>query len=111
MALQNLFEDKVADFSGLASSLLPPSGAFFSGWTPQQWQNVPQNSNAHDLQGAQQPSTSSYHSSSFQKDLPDSLVPYQPNGPNDYGASDHTLSSGEVSARASAATPDSAQGQ
>jgi hypothetical protein len=106
MAQPNLAEDTNTDFSGLASSLLPPSGAFFSGWTPQQWQNVTQRHNAHDMQGVQQRFANSYHGASFQNGLSDSSAAYQP---NEFKASDRALSSGEASAPASAAPSDSAQ--
>jgi hypothetical protein len=109
MAQLNLAEDANTDFSGLASSLLPPSGAFFPGWTPQQWQNVTRSHNAHDRQGAQQRFTNSYHGSSFQNDLQDSSVVFQPYDPNENRASDRELSSGEALAPISAAPSDSPQ--
>jgi hypothetical protein len=109
MAQLNLAEDTNTDFSGLASSLLPPSGAFFSRWTPQQWQNITRSHSAHDVQGVQQRFTNSYHGSSFQNDLEDLSVAYQPYDPNENRASDHALSSGEVSAPVSATPSDSTQ--
>jgi hypothetical protein len=111
MAQQNLAEDTNTDFSGLASSLLPPSGAFFSGWTPPQWQNVNPSHNAHDKQGVRHRFTNSYNSASFQNDSQDSSVAYQPYDPNEYQTSDRAPSSGEASAPASAAPSDSAHVQ
>jgi len=111
MAQQNRAESDNTDFSGLASSLLPPSDAFFSRWTPQQWQNLAQSHNAHVMQGVPQPFTNSYHGTSFPNYLPDSSAAYQPDDPNEYGVSDHVFSSGEASTPPSVAPSDSSQVQ
>jgi hypothetical protein len=111
MAQQNIVDDENTDFSGLASSLLPPSGAFFSGWTPQQWQNLTPSYNAQDSQLFQHHFTNPYESSSFQNDSPESSTAYHPYDPNEYRASDRPLTSGEASAPASAEPLDSAQVQ
>jgi hypothetical protein len=111
MAQQNPVENGNTDFSGLASSLLPPSGTFFSGWTPQQWQNLAQSHNAHVMQGVPQPFTNSYHGASFQNYLSDSSAAYQPDDPNEYGASDHAFSPGRVSTPPSVVPSDSSQVQ
>src|SRR5436853_5452716 len=111
MAQQNRVENANTDFSGLASSLLPPSGAFFSGWTPQQWQNVAQSHNTHVMQGVPQPFINSYHGASFQNCLSESSAAYQPDDPNEYGPSNHAFSSGEVSTPHSVTPSDSSQVQ
>jgi hypothetical protein len=111
MAQQNPVENGNTDFSGLASSLLPPSGTFFSGWTPQQWQNLAQSHNAHVMQGVPQPFTNSYHGASFQNYLSDSSAAYQPDDTNEYGPSDHAFSPGDVSTTPSVVPSDSSQVQ
>ena len=111
MAQQTQAEDTNTDFSGLASSLLPPSGAFFSGWTPQQWQSLTASHNASDRPAVQRASRNSYHNASFPNNLPDSPTPYQPYDPNEYPASDRLLGSSEALAPASGAQSDSGHAQ
>ena len=104
MAQQDLVEDANTDFSGLASSLLPPSGAFLSGWTPEKWQRF---TPSHNIQGVQRSVSNPYTGTSFQNDPEDSS--YEPYDPYEYGMADHAPSSGEMSGSASAAPSDSAQ--
>jgi hypothetical protein len=111
MAQQNRVENETTDFSGLASSLLPPSGAFFSAWTPQPWQNLAQSHNAYVMPGVSQPFTNSYHGASFPNYLSDSSTAYKPDNPNERGPSDHAWSPGEVSTPPSVVPSDSSQVQ
>jgi hypothetical protein len=110
MAQQNPAED-TTDFSGLASSLLPPSGAFLSGWTRQQWQNFTASHNANDGPAVQQSFTNSYHNASFQNNLADSPTPYRPYDLNEYRTPDRPLGSGEALAAASGVQSDSGNAQ
>ena len=77
MAQQTPAEDTNTDVSGLASSLLPPSGTFFSGWPPQQWQNYTTGHGANERPGVQQSFINSYHNAGFQNTLPDSPTLYR----------------------------------
>ena len=106
MAQQVLVEDVDTDFSGLASSLLPPSGAFLSGWTPEKWHRF---TPRHDIQGVQRSVSNSYTGTPLQDDPEDSS--HEPYDPYEYGMADHAPSSGEISGSASAAPSDSAQVQ
>ena len=105
MAQQNAIEDTSTDFSGLASSLLPP----LSGWTREKWQNFTGSHNAHDTQDVRRPFSITSTGAPYQNGLMDSS--YGPYNPNEFGTADHALSSGEISGSASVAPSDSAQVQ
>jgi hypothetical protein len=109
MAQSSSVEDPSTDFSGLASSLLPPSGAFLSGWAPQKWQRPTPSYSAHAMQNVQPPFSNSYNGAPLQTDLQGSS--HKLFDPNENGTSDHAPSSGELSELASVTPSKSTQAE
>lgn len=109
MAQRSMAEETRTDYSGLASSLLPPSGPFFSGWTGQQWQDFSASCNTRDMPGGQRPSTKFCRNDSVANGAPDSATASQLYDATEHRASGGALGFREASVPISAALANSAK--